>query len=123
MTNVQRIMLKQSELRSKLKAQLDTPNETRTDTFQADHDTTTKELQALEAELRAALMVEGEPEVTTRTTATPEGKELRALIDKANIGNIFEAALQCRSIHGVERELQQRSPGAPGDKGSRYLYG
>ena len=107
MTRLQQIQIRQSELRSKLKTQLDTPTEHRSETFQSDLDVTSKELNGLESEYRATLLVEGEPDVTTRATATPEGKELRSLIDKANIGHIFESALQMRSIDGPERELQQ----------------
>ena len=107
MTRLQQIQIRQSELRSKLKTQLDAPAETRSESYQGELDATSKELSALESEYRAALLVEDEPAVTTRATASPEGKELRALVDKANIGKIFESALQMRSIDGVERELQQ----------------
>ena len=35
-----------------------------------------------------------------------EGRELRSLIDRANVGNIFECALEHRTTDGVEAELQ-----------------
>ena len=51
-------------------------------------------------------MAEGEPTITTTTFMDDEGRELRSLIDRANVGNIFEAALEHRSTDGAEAELQ-----------------
>ena len=66
----------------------------------------TTRLQELETEARAAIMAEGEPTVTHTVVADGEDRELRSLIDRANVGNIFEAALEHRATEGPEAELQ-----------------
>ena len=66
----------------------------------------TSRLQELEAEARAAIMAEGEPTVIHTTVADGEDRELRSLIDRANVGNIFEATLEHRATEGPEAELQ-----------------
>ena len=43
----------------------------------------------------------------------PEERELRATISQANLGRIFQAALETRAIDGVERELQEHFGLAP----------
>ena len=63
-------------------------------------------LQSLEVEARAAIMAEGETTFTHASIADGEDRELRCLIDRANVGNIFEAALEDRSTDGAEAELQ-----------------
>ena len=42
----------------------------------------------------------------TRTVADGEDRELRSLIDRANVGEIFEAALEHRATTGAEAEVQ-----------------
>ena len=44
--------------------------------------------------------------ITTTTVADGENRELRSVIDRANIGNIFECALEHRATTGPEAELQ-----------------
>ena len=46
----------------------------------------TTRLQELETEARAAIMAEGEPTVTHTVVADGEDRELRSLIDRANVG-------------------------------------
>ena len=106
MTRLQQVQMRQSELRSKLKVALDTPTEQRSDTFTADVDSITAQMAVLETELRAAMLVEEEPE-TTKVEGTPEDREIRSMVEQANVGAIFEAALERRSIDGVEAELQK----------------
>ena len=66
----------------------------------------TTRMQELETEARAAIMAEGEPTITTTPATDGEDRELRSLIDRANVGNIFEATLEHRTTDGVEAELQ-----------------
>ena len=66
----------------------------------------TSRLQELEAEARAAIMAEDVPVITTTTVQDGEDRELRSVIDRANAGNIFEAALEHRATTGPEAELQ-----------------
>ena len=66
----------------------------------------TTRMQQLETEARAAILAEDVPTITTTTVADGEGRELRSVIDRANVGNIFECALEHRATTGPEAELQ-----------------
>ena len=65
----------------------------------------TKRLQEIEVELRAAIVLEGTNE--TRTEGTPEAREYRAMVDRASVGAIFQAAVEHRQTDGAEHELQE----------------
>ena len=60
----------------------------------------------MEVEARAAILAEDVPTITTTTGTDTEGRELRSVIDRANVGAIFEAALEHRATTGPEAELQ-----------------
>ena len=45
--------------------------------------------------------------VTHIETRSAEGREFRGLLDKANVGEIFDAALTKRSVDGASAEIQQ----------------
>ena len=105
MTRLQKLQLEQSELRQKIGTALDTEIEQRSDTFADDLDTLTKRATALETELRAAMVVGEEVEIETRET--PEDRELADLIERADIGHVFDAAITGRLPDGAEAELQQ----------------
>ena len=66
----------------------------------------TTRMQELEVEARGAIMAEGEPTITTTTVMDDEGRELRSLGDRANVGAIFEAVIEHRSTGGAKAELQ-----------------
>ena len=66
----------------------------------------TENLQNLEVEARAAILVEDETTITRTDVVDGEDRELRSLIGRANVGNIFEAALEHRATEGAEAELQ-----------------
>ena len=66
----------------------------------------TERMQELEVEARAAILAEGETTVTQTTVADGENAELRSLIARANVGTIFEAALEHRATDGAEAEIQ-----------------
>ena len=105
MTRTQRIQLRQAELRQRLGGLLDVAPDQRAETHEADVAAVTNELRQLEGELQAAILADG-PEPETRAD-TPEGRELRAMIDGANVGAIFAAAVEHRQTDGRERELQE----------------
>ena len=75
-------------------------------------DETRSELDKLKLEYsdtdsrRAALTIASDAPVTHIETRSSEGREFRALINKANVGAIFDAALQKRSVDGATKELQ-----------------
>lgn len=102
MTNRQRLELRASEIRQKLNefAGMETLTaEQRTET-----DKLTTEYRTVETQLRAAIAAE--PDTETRTEGNEE-RELRALTERASLGNIVTAALAQQATEGAELELQQ----------------
>ena len=69
------------------------------------------ELQTLKLEYadnesrQAALKISADALVTHIETRSAEGREFRGLVNKANVGSIFDAVLQKRSIDGPTAEL------------------
>ena len=100
----QRVALEMSEKREKLNALLGVDE--LTEDQRTELGTLTERMQELEVEARAAILAEGETTVTKTTVTDGESDELRSLIGRANIGAIFEAALEHRATEGVEAELQ-----------------
>ena len=106
MTHLQKIQLKQSETRGKINAALETPEADHSETWQSELDSLTKRMQSLDIEYRAAVVAQdSDPEIETPADDA-EGRELRSLYEKADLGNIFVAAFEKRSTDGAERELQ-----------------
>ena len=76
-------------------------------------DETRSELDALKLEYtdndsrRAALVIATDTPVTHVETRSSEGREFRSLLDKASVGQIFDAALSKGSVDGANAELQQ----------------
>ena len=106
MNRLQKLQLRQSEIRQKMGTLLDQPEEKRAESFQDDLGKLTKEAQEVEGMVQAAI-VAGEDTAETVTKETPEGRELRQLVDRSNMGEIFDAALERRGIDGATRELQE----------------
>ena len=106
MTRLQRIQLAQSEARSRLAVLLDTAIETRSDTFTADLDKAKAEVQALESQIQAALLIDEEPVVETRDE-DGEDRELRQLIERSTVGAFLNEAAHGSPVDGAERELRQ----------------
>ena len=100
----QRVALEMSEKREKLNALLAV--EEMDETQRAEMGVLTTRMQQLEIEARAAILAEDVPTITTTTVQDGENRELRSLIDRANVGEIFECALEHRQTDGVEAELQ-----------------
>ena len=90
--------------------------ETLTDEQRAELDAATRRVQAIEIEVRAALVSESESErVETRDASnlTPEQRERLELRGQANLGAYVAAAISGRQVAGAEAELQQAA-GVPG---------
>ena len=100
----QKIALEMSTKRQALNALLGADE--LSDEQRAEMGTLTERMQELEVEARAAIMAEDVPTITHTTVADGEDRELRSLIDRANVGAIFECALEHRATDGVEAELQ-----------------
>ena len=96
MDALQKVQLKQSELKVKLSELLVTPVETRGESFQEDLGKLTAEVKGVEAEVQAALLAQ--PEIVEKRseekpTETSEEKELRELRSEVNFGKYIAAAL------------------------------
>ena len=100
----QRVALEMSEKREKLNALLGVDE--LSDEQRAEMGTLTERMQELEVEARAAIMAEDAPTITRTVVEDGADRELRSLIDRANVGNIFEATLEHRATEGPEAELQ-----------------
>ena len=76
-------------------------------------DETRSELDKLKLEYsdndskRAALTIAGDAPVTHIETRSAEGREFRGLVNRSNVGEIFDAALSRRSVDGASAELQK----------------
>ena len=76
-------------------------------------DETRSELDKLKLEYtdndskRAALTIASDAPVTHIETRSAQGREFRALVNKANVGEIFDAALSKRSVDGASAEIQK----------------
>ena len=81
----QKIALEMSIKREKLNALLG--EDELDDAQRGEMGALTTRMQELEVEARAAIMAEGKPTITTTTVMDDEGRELRSLIDRANVGN------------------------------------
>ncbi len=99
MTIAQELTLKSSEIRQRLNV-LQTA-EKRSAEELAEMDRLTKELTDVETRFRAALATE-----TTVDDDFDSDVQLRMLANRANAGEVFEAALEHRSTSGATREIQ-----------------
>ena len=92
MDRLQKLQLRQSETRSKIAEMLDTPAEQRAETFNGDLGKLTGEMKSLEGEVQAAIVATPEPE-ERREEGDAGEREFAAMIEKANLGNIFRGCI------------------------------
>ena len=64
------------------------------------------EMRSLDRQIAGHKITSPEPETRT-STGSPKGRELRQLIDKSNVGEIFDAALGKRAVDGASAEIQK----------------
>ena len=100
----QKIALEMSTKREKLNVLLSADE--LSDEQRAELGVLSTRMQQLEVEARAAILAEDETTITRTDVVDGEDRELRSLIGRANVGNIFEAALEHRATVGPEAELQ-----------------
>ena len=109
MTNQQRrdlIETKQSERRQKINELLGV--ESRSDEQQTELETLTKEIQAGEIELRAAIALGPDPDLpVTHETGAGESAEIRQLSEKAELRTAISAVANGHQVSGPERELAE----------------
>ena len=104
MNAVQKLQLKLEERRKDLGKLLD--SEERAEDFQDKLLAAKTEIEDAQTEVAAAALAEP-TEVEEHRTNTPEGAELRSLMDGANVGHLFDKILSHGSPDGEIRELQQ----------------
>ena len=102
MTRLQKIQLRQSEVRSKIAAELDKTEEERTE---GKLERLTREAQAVEVELRAALTIEQEQAIPD-TIETPEGRELAELFRRSSLAAFVGETLTGAPLEGANVELR-----------------
>ena len=103
MTKAQTILLEMSKNRQRLNDILGKDDKTEDEVSEMDALVTRQ--QALEVEHRAAIVVQPDGTETVHEVDNKE-RERRALVDDSNMGRIFDAILDHRSVDGRERELQ-----------------
>ena len=111
MTRLQRIQMKQSELRQALGEVLDQPEEER---VEGKLEELTAKIKSGEVELRAAITAEAEddmPDDTEEETGDAEEREYRELIAEADATDYFAEVVGGRKVDGASRELREHSMG------------
>ena len=104
MTQLQRLTLRQSEVRQNLNSLLG--KDERSEKENADLETLTAEGQKLEPEIRAAIVATPDPK-ETRVEGDAADLELRSLIHEASAGKILAAVHGRRTTDGREAEIQK----------------
>ena len=105
MTRRQKILLEQSEKRQRINELLDKAD--RSSDEQGELESLTTRMQALEPELRASIVAEGEAEDRARREFDDdaEAREFRALEGRASLTNYVTAAMEMRAVAGAEGEF------------------
>ena len=104
MTKLQKLQLKQSEIRESINSLLG--NDARTEEQTAELEKLTGEAQKLEPEIRAAIVAEPDPEEIL-VEGDAETRELQRLTEQASVGDILSATFEKRQTSGEAAELQK----------------
>ena len=110
MTPLQTLEVRAGDIRRRL---AEVGGQEPTDETRAELDALRREYQDNE-QRQAALRIAGDNN-TPIETRTSEGREFRGLLNRANMGSFFDAALHRRSTSGAEKELQDHY-GLEGDQ-------
>ena len=102
MTTLQKLQVRQSEIREKINGLLG--NDARTEEQDAELVKLTAAGQAIEPEIRAALIAEPDPETTITNTGDPETRERLELRSRTGIADFLCAAAGGREVSGAARE-------------------
>ena len=102
MTILQKLQLKQSEIREAINALLGKDERSQDET--AALEKLTGEGQGLEVELRAAIVAEPDPETTITKTGDPEQRERLELRGKTGLADFLSAAAGGREVSGAAKE-------------------
>ena len=93
------------EWRKALGTLLDIPAEDRSEDFSQKIETAKANITTAQADLHTA--AQAEPEVQERRQDNPAGAELRALEERANVGELFDTILSHGQPYGAMAELQK----------------
>ena len=105
MTTAQKLAIRASEIRGRL-AELAGVDELDDET-RSELEKLRTEYSDVETRAQAAIIAEDVTiETRHREDADPEGREMRTLISRCNVGKIFDALVEHRGTDGAERELQ-----------------
>ena len=105
MTRLQKVQMRQSELKVKLNAMLDTEIEKRSETYSDDLDKLTKELRGIEGEYQAALVADNS---TTETRSDDgESKEFDDILRRSAVSDFLSEAAFDKPVEGASAELRQ----------------
>ena len=102
MTTLQKLQIKQSSIREKINVLLGL--ETRTEDQDAELVTLTAEGQAIEPEIRAAIVAEPDPQEVVTDTGDPETRERLELRGKTGLADFLSAAAGGREVVGAAKE-------------------
>ena len=102
MTILQKLQLKQSEIREKINELLG--NDARTEDETAALEKLTGEGQGLEVELRAAIVAAPDPEIKTTQTVDPETRERLEIRSRTGLADFLSAAAGGREVSGAAKE-------------------
>ncbi len=113
MTNVQKLTVRSSEIRSRLNEIIDVPDAELTDALRAESDKLTVEARDVDTKLRAAIVAEGDNPVVVAPTDDPESRERRELRSRSRLSRYVESALLGKAPTGAEDEYAA-AMGCPG---------
>ena len=106
MNRLQKLQLRQSEVRVDLGKLLDTPEAERTETYADDLGKLTKEVRSLETDVGAAIAAGDDKVEEVATKDTPEGKEYRELRAGVDFGRYVSAAMGGHGVTSTAPELE-----------------
>ena len=102
MTILQKLQLRQSEIRESINTLLG--NDSRTEEQQGELEKLTGEGQSIEPEIRAAIVAEPDPETTITNTGDPEQRERLEIRSKTGLADFLSAAAGGREVSGAAKE-------------------
>ena len=105
MTILQKLQVRQSEIRESINKLLG--NDSRSETEQGELEKLTAEAQKLEPEIRAAILVEPDPETTITKTSDSETRERAELRSKTGIADFLRAAAGGAAVTGAAAEYAE----------------
>ena len=116
MTNLQRLELRASEIRSRLNELSGIETGELTTEHRSEMDTLSAEYADVERQKRAAILAGDVPETPEPEPKGGERREISSLIERAEIASYLRAAASGNPVSGVERELRQAVLGDDADE-------